>query len=553
MYQKLIGFVPWRRGREPGGLKMLSFFLLLVSFGCAAEEVATSVQPEGAYPLPRYPRYLVETQPEDLLEAARVAVRQPTGRSPLGKMESGQTVYVLIQWGQDMEVWEAIKQAWAERDIEAHTVGYWDIMGLTKEEYEARVEPNLVYGQQGWKELGNFETEYKPFFPEEIQKEFGESLGDAYVRQNFVAGYLDQHPEIEYLFAGYGGGGFWQRAIGEKHAEKFVGNWVYRHREELLSKAAEFPPDVWNLVEERVLQPVPFVSEVTMEDPEGTNLHWLLTPEEAQFWTRNVGSSNHIFIYPSPLHSTLQGGVVQAAANHTGIYPTMRVQLDKNGLVERIGGGGKTGELFRMLVEHPKFKNAQFPGAPESGYWFLRQDGFATNPKFVRSMAALTEGDPWLANNIERNRAGVQHLAFGYPASDPKDREYAQENEIPIGPLGHTAHMHIYFPTAKWKLRDTGEWITIAEKGYIKAFDDAEVRALAAKYGDPELIFRYEWIPSIPGVNVPGDYGSDYASDPWKWLMEQWQKISAGTYEYYVEDYSLEGPFDVKETDSSEM
>ncbi len=65
---------------------------------------------------------------------------------------------------------------------------------------------------------------------------------------------------------------------------------------------------------------------------------------------------------------------------------------------------------------------------------------------------------------------------------------------------------------------------------------------MAAKYGDPELIFRYEWIPAIPGVNVAGDYESEYASDPWKWIMEQWQAISAGTYEYYVEDYSLEGP-----------
>ncbi len=159
MSGKLVRFVPGLRGRKLGGLGMLSFFLLLVIFSCAAEEVATSGQPEGNYPLPRYPRYLVEPQPDALLEAARVAVRQPTGRSPLGKMESGKTVYVMIQYGQDMEVWEAVKQAWAEKDIEARTVGYWDILGLTKEEYEARVEPSLVYGNQAWKELGNFETE----------------------------------------------------------------------------------------------------------------------------------------------------------------------------------------------------------------------------------------------------------------------------------------------------------------------------------------------------------------------------------------------------------
>ncbi len=43
-------------------------------------------------------------------------------------------------------------------------------------------------------------------------------------------------------------------------------------------------------------------------------------------------------------------------------------------------------------------------------------------------------------------------------------------------------------------------------------------------------------------MNVAGDYESEYASHPWKWIMQQWQAISAGTYEYYVEDYSLEGP-----------
>ena len=133
-------------------------------------------------------------------------------------------------------------------------------------------------------------------------------------------------------------------------------------------------------------------------------------------------------------------------------------------------------------------------------------------------------------------------MAFSYDISDPRDEEYAEE--IGLGNMlwAHTSHMHVYFPTVRWKLRDTGEWITIAEKGYVNAFDDEEVQALAAKYGDPELIFRYEWVPSIPGVNVAGDYESDYASNPWKWLMEEWQEITGGTYEYYVENYSLEGP-----------
>jgi hypothetical protein len=100
--------------------------------------------------------------------------------------------------------------------------------------------------------------------------------------------------------------------------------------------------------------------------------------------------------------------------------------------------------------------------------------------------------------------------------------------------------MHVYFPTVQWKLRDTGEWITIADKGYVKAFDDPEVRALASRYGDPEQVFRYEWIPQIPGINAPGDYEKDFAQDPWAAMMAQWKQIQDGTYAYFIEDYATE-------------
>jgi hypothetical protein len=154
-------------------------------------------------------------------------------------------------------------------------------------------------------------------------------------------------------------------------------------------------------------------------------------------------------------------------------------------------------------------------------------------------MPALIEGSPWLANDSERNRAGIQHLAFSFDSNDPGDLAYAQQRGVPLGSGQHTAHMHNYFPTAKWKLRDTGEWVTVADKGYVKMFDDPEVRALAARYGDPDLIFRYEWIPSMPGINVQGDYKKDFALDPWQWTINEWKQIQDGTFKYYVDDYSL--------------
>jgi hypothetical protein len=178
---------------------------------------------------------------------------------------------------------------------------------------------------------------------------------------------------------------------------------------------------------------------------------------------------------------------------------------------------------------------------------------------------------------MERERAGVMHFSFGSPAGffgqyvtkpkvaaakekleanikegkapiiikdtsatdfavDPRDAEYALDNDIPIG---HTAHMINYFLTIKYKLRDTGEWITIADKGMVKALQDPEVRALASKYGDPDKITSYDWIPAIPGVNVPGNHDKEYAPDPWAYIMKVWKQIKDGTYKYYLEDYKI--------------
>ncbi|MBI4465079.1 MAG: hypothetical protein HY647_10275 [Acidobacteria bacterium] len=493
------------------------------------------------YPQPRYPRYLVNPDTQRMLAAARFAVRQTAGMSPLGKMQSGQTVYVLLQWGQDSRVWEAMKQAWAERGVEAQPLYVWDVLGITEEEYKQRMSKDAVHGNEAWKEFGTFRTVYRKYYPEEIQQQFGNPFTDEYTRVNFLPGYLDKHPEIQHIYAGQGGGVFWVAALGKKHGEKFMGNWLYARVIDLLSKASEYPADVWSLVDEKILRAVPFVSEVTLQDPEGTNLHWTLTPEEAQLWSKNTGISNHIYIYPNPLHSTMQeGAVLVAHANHTGLYPTMTVHVDAHGGIQSIEGGGRTGELFKMLINHPDFQNVKFPKSPLPGYWFFRQDGLASNPKYVKNFMALTEGTPWLANDTERQRAGVQHLAFSYESTDPEDLAYAKERGIPLGNGEHTAHLHLYFSSVQWKLRDTGEWVTVSEKGYIKMFDDPEVRALASRYGDPELIFRYEWIPGIPGINVAGDYQKDFAPDPWEWFMSEYQRIQQGTYQYFVEDYTMQ-------------
>jgi hypothetical protein len=51
---------------------------------------------------------------------------------------------------------------------------------------------------------------------------------------------------------------------------------------------------------------------------------------------------------------------------------------------------------------------------------------------------------------------------------------------------------------------------------------------LASAVGDPALL-EYDWIPAIPGINYPGDYHADYASDPVAWIARDQNGEFAGT------------------------
>jgi hypothetical protein len=62
--------------------------------------------------------------------------------------------------------------------------------------------------------------------------------------------------------------------------------------------------------------------------------------------------------------------------------------------------------------------------------------------------------------------------------------------------------------------------------------DDQEVRALAAKYGDPDKLLAEDWIPDIPGINAPGSY-EEYARDPWKYADAQMKKILSGEPQFH--------------------
>ena len=94
--------------------------------------------------------------------------------------------------------------------------------------------------------------------------------------------------------------------------------------------------------------------------------------------------------------------------------------------------------------------------------------------------------------------------------------------------LCHSAGMVLYQPALS-----KSAWTKIVDKGHMTALDDLEVRALASRYGDPDEILREDWIPDIPGINVPGNYMEDYGKNPLphvQWLAEG---LENGTYAFF--------------------
>ncbi len=71
------------------------------------------------FPSPRFPKFVVAPTKPQLIAAARAAVRQTQGRAPLGTIPRGQTIHVFMNYSQDLEVWDAVREAWAERGVTA--------------------------------------------------------------------------------------------------------------------------------------------------------------------------------------------------------------------------------------------------------------------------------------------------------------------------------------------------------------------------------------------------------------------------------------------------
>lgn len=517
------------------------------TLGVLRIETPTSAAP--GYPAPRFPKYLrTVTTIEPLMPPARLAARQIAGRTPLGLVRSGEHLMLVVPDNQDPLILDAVKKALEERGVKVSTFKSHQMRGLTEQQSKENAEAtkgNLVYGDHGWKEFVGGPMER--FLTPEQRKAAAVPPPPHKAKQGDLEGtvaHVAAHRDIDRVIYGAGGRPRQQRAFG-RDAAKFLGNWTYVKQSDLLSKVPEFPGDVWKTIEEKILDSLPFIESVRMSDPEGTDVTWKVTEQEAEKWAKAALLQGHLFMYP------LQGsrgileaafdsqvfpdssGVLAGCSNHTAYFPCLKAFIE-HGQISRIEGGGRAGDLARTLLANPELRNAMYPDAPRPGYWYWFEAALGTNPKYFRPIHELMNGGAGAINLFERNRSGVFHFGLGFESLDPDAKKYCEANNLPCD---HDWHIHNYFITYAAKLRDENQTITIIDKGHLTQLDNAEVRALASRYGDPDLILREEWIPGIPGINEPGDYQKDYAPDPWKWIKRSGEEIDKGTYKYLLESY----------------
>ncbi len=536
-------------------MKRRWFILLLVTLGMIPAFFGHSFSAKEKYSRPRFPSYLKPPKSvEDLMPAARAAVKQTGGISPLGLAKPGQKVLIMVPSNQDPMVVEAVVRAYKERGIEATAKYVYELRGITREEAIREVS---FTGADGWMEIVVFNKDMINYLPDQDQRKLRPGIErglNSTQERKLLKSYLDSNPQFDVIFAGSGGLTFWKRDLGE-HGKKVMGNWIYKSPFVLNSRIPSYPADVWRASEERIIDPLGWAEEVRVTDPEGTDFHWKLTEAQAQTWANSAYLQGHLFLYPlqgtarfpysmvdfpafqkdwlPPLVPDGSEGVIGGTTNHLGYFPQILVHV-KDGIIQRVEGGGRFGELISKLLQSPKVRNTQYPYMPRPGYYYVYETALGTNPKFFRPVAELLQGDQWLANSGERMAAGIIHwglgLEFGAPDPGNKFFPFVQENKVPGG---HSFHVHNLFPTYQLKIRGSGRWLKLVDKGRVVTLDSFEARALASRYGNPDEILKDDWRPDIPGINVPGNYKKDFAPDPWKYVRNQLQAIQKGSYKYF--------------------
>ena len=297
--------------------------------------------------------------------------------------------------------------------------------------------------------------------------------------------------------------------------------------EHAISPAHLLPAEVLQAIDRWTWDRVRQARRVHLTDPEGTDIrftnhsdYW--APDRSVFrrdhiergWPCNIPYGEtylpgHIWGRPPIFVADEDGdGVICGTMNHIAPYPRIELVL-RNSVITDIRGGGVFGEKLRRV--HAATKDVPYRGFNARGIMQWWEASIGTSPKIHRARKDFAAG--YNCGLFERMRAGVVHIGFGTVLSSEQERQDALAGRL----VGHW-HVHLNFPTYVAEGGPDGD-VTVIDRGRLKALDDPGVRAVAARYGDPDMLLREDWIPAVPGLNVEGDYNKHYAHDPMDYTM----------------------------------
>lgn len=470
------------------------------------------------YPVPIAPTYREPKSVEDCLPQARRIVKKEHGRAAMGPVQKGEGILIITLPDQNLYVKEAMTIACKE-------AGAKEVTFLNPSDLTGKKE-RMVSVEDGWEEVKMLEDGIASGSPETADLASGMNVAEPLYK------YLGEHPEYNKLFWDLGARTQKIQVLRDR-GDRFKGNWLFNNWEEFISDTWVFPDELLVEIERRIIEALGKASFVRITDPEGTFLEFPLSVEEAKRWQIAAWLKGHLLL--DPLMATVSegevvphspevkpvfrdiNGVLAGTSNHRGFFPRIELHFD-HGLLIEVRGGGKYGDGIRDMME--RYKNVKWPNYPNKGYFWFCDCALCTMVKSFRRTSDMFKSYWGFPNIAERNRAGVFHLGIGSRRHFKEHLEYAKEHHLPLGHI----HVHNYFATYEIKLHGNDYWYKIVDKGWLTPMSDPEIRAMATKYGDPDKLLSYDWIPPLPGVNCEGNYSRDYAPDPLAYLKRRLQE-----------------------------
>ncbi|MFB3886101.1 MAG: hypothetical protein ACE144_12805 [Thermodesulfobacteriota bacterium] len=470
------------------------------------------------YPAPIAPVYKEPKSVKDCLPQARMIVKKEHGRMAMGPVIRGDRILIITLPDQNEYVKEAIVTACKE-------AGAAEVKFILPSELTGKKEKKFSV-EEGWEEAKMLEEGIASGSPETADLASGMNVAKP------LYDYLEKHQEYTKVFWDLGARPQKVHVLG-KYGGKFKANWLFNNWEEFLSRAWIFPDELSVEIEKRIIDMLGKAQLVRITDPEGTFLEFPLTVEEAKRWQMGAWLRGHLYMDPlmgtviegervphseevPPVFRNLNG-VLAGTSNHRGFFPRIELHFEKGRLVE-VKKGGRYGELIGEMME--RYKKVHWPGYPEKGFFWFCDCALCTIVKSFRRTSDMFDSRWGFPNISERNRAGVFHLGIGSRRHRSEHLEVARKNKIPLGHI----HVHNYFVTYEIKLHGSENWYKIVDKGWLTAMSDPDIRCLATKYGDPDKLLSYDWVPPIPGINCEGEYLKDYAPNPVAYLKKRLAK-----------------------------